>query len=181
MKREKIIYLGLTLLIGYLVIIDKNLINKADQETKTYSLSELKLTKIDVPCEVYLTKGQNQKMVIEAPENMFHRINSKTNNGILTISTSMERKLFGVFNVKDKLTDRVKIFINHDQLDRIIVSDQAKIISVDYKPISFHAANEQEQSDKQIFKVSLPEVHFAELGLIDVIPLILSNIQTRSL
>ncbi len=181
MKREKIIYLGLTLLIGYLVIIDKNLINKAEQETKTYSLSELKLTRIDVPCEVYLTEGQNQKMVIEAPENLFHRINSKTNNGILTISASLDRKLFGLFNVKDKLTDRVKIFINHDQLDRIIVSDQAKIISVDYKPIGFHASNEQEQIEKKFFNVSLPEVHFAELGLIDVIPLILNSIQTRSL
>ncbi len=175
MKREKVIYLGLILLIGYLVLIDKNTFYKADNLTKTFSLSELKLTKIDVPCEVYLTKGENKKMVIEAPENMLDRITSKQNNGILTVSASNERKLFGLFSVNSKLTEKVKIFVNHDQLDRIIVSDQAKIISVDYHPISFQASNNTQEENEFVFNVSYPSVRISELGLIDLVPLFFSQ------
>ena len=177
MQREKAIYLGLILVIAYLVLIDKNVLYKSESLTKTFNLSELRLTRIDVPCEVYLTSGENKKMVIEAPENVIDRITSISNNGVLTISAATERKVFGFFKVKDQMENKIKIFVNHDQLDRIIVNENATIISVDYKPISFRASSEATSEEDTKVTFTMANIHLSKLGLIDILPLLVSDIK----
>ena len=181
MKREKIIYLGLILLIAYLTIIERSVIFSSENTTKTFNLSELELTRIDVPCEIYLTKGDNEKLVIEAPNNILNRIVSNENNGILTIAAPIQKKVFGIFNLNEQVTGKIRIFINHNQLERIIVNENAKIISVDYKPISLQASSELKGNQNHIFSVKMPSIKLSRIGLIDLLPIILSKAKNLSI
>ncbi len=174
MKKEKLIYLGLTFLILLLTLSDNNIFLGEANSKKIYNLVDLKLTRIDMSCEVYLTKGENKKLIIEAPENIIKKINTSEENGILTIGMPIINKFFGLIKIKNNEANKVKIFVNHDQLDRIIVSDQAKIISLDYKPMSYQASVEQSQN-KGFRNLNLSLLRLTNVGLIDLAAFIVSG------
>lgn len=175
MKREKLIYLALISLIVYLALIDKNIFGNGDPITKTYDLAKINLTQIDLNCEVYLTRGDNKKLVIEAPPKILNKLSTIESNGILKIGGPIVYNFFGLVKVNTPPADKIKIFINHNQLDRIIVSDDAKIISVDYKQMSYHASNYDEPENRSP-KFDFKELSLSNLGLINIFSVIMNDL-----
>ena len=178
MKREKFIYLGLISLIIYLAIIDKNIFGSNELSTKVFDLDKIELTQIDVSCEVYLTKGDNEKLVIEAPEKIIGKIYTSEKNGILKIGGPVIHKFFGLLKVgRSNTSDNIKIYVNHNQLDRIIISEQAKIISIDYKPMSFHAST-YEENEEHLNKFDVSQLRLSNMGLIHIFAMVLNRINS---
>lgn len=149
MQKEKLIYICLALIIAVLLFLDGGFSFSGKNVSKIYNLSELKLTRIDLPCEVYITRGENEKLVVEAPKDVLDRLDINQNNGILSIGSETGGfNLLGFIKRTLNLSDEVKIYINHSQLDRIIVNNQATIISVDYKKPTYFQANSLKDEDQ---------------------------------
>lgn len=142
MRKEKIIYTSLAVIIAVMLFLDGSFSLSDKRTAQVFNLGDFKLTRIDLQCEVYITQGNNEKLVVEGPDDLLNKLSIDQNNGILSISGNAgEKSFFGLINNPLKFNERVKIYINHSQLDRIIVNNEATIISVDYKPVRYQAKN----------------------------------------
>ncbi len=147
MRKEKLIYAGLFVAIIAMLLTDNNFSFFSHSTSRVFNLAEFKLTRINLECEVFITHGANEKLVVEASNDMMKHLEINQANGILSISNKKRFSLFGFAKNYLNTTDRVKIYINHSQLDRIIVNNQATIISVDYKPIRSQVCTNNEDRD----------------------------------
>lgn len=148
MKKEKLVYIGLALIIAVMLFLDGGFTFSGEKISRVYNLTDLDLTQIDIQCEVYIARGNNEKLVLEAPDNVLKQLDITQNNGILSISKkTRSNHLFSFITKNLKPTGEVKIYINHSQLDRIIVNNEARIISVDYKQAQYHANSYQQEEE----------------------------------
>lgn len=148
MRKEKLIYAGLFVAIIAMLLTDNNFSFFNRSTSQVFNLAEFKLTRIDLECEVFITQGTNEKLVVEASNDVMKSLEINQANGILSISNKKGFSLFGFAKNYLHSPEKVKIYINHSQLDRIIVNNQATIISVDYKPVQSQVCTNNEDKNK---------------------------------
>lgn len=148
MRKEKLIYAGLFVAIIAMLLTDNNFSFFSRSTSRVFNLAEFKLTRIDLECEVFITRGNNEKLVVEASDDIMKNLEINQSNGILSISNKKGFSLFGFAKNYLNSPEKIKIYINHSQLDRIIVNNQATIISVDYKSVQSQVCTSNEVDSK---------------------------------
>ena len=131
MKRERLIYACLLIVICTLVFADQKIFSLNKNDQRVYDLSELRLTSIHVNCDIYVVRGQNKKMVIEGSTQDLNVLDINNLNGVLTVTNQNQSILSKIlFGVEEKLA--IKIYINHNDLDKIWIAEKANVISRDF-------------------------------------------------
>lgn len=176
MRRETLIYIGLILAIACLIFVDNNRLLGGMEVEKVFDLNQYDLTQIDLDCEVYVTEGENGKLVLQADEATAEKLVTSDENGILSIKQPNKNLLLKWFDFSGLAHQKVKIYINHDQLDKIRISDRATIISMDYsrnKIPSYNRADNFNGSGKLFKAFDVQSLSLPRISISNFIPAIL--------
>jgi hypothetical protein len=95
MKREFFYYIILLFLITGLIFIEISSSNKDDVHiSKVIDVQNFEKLDIDLICNIYVSIGEEQRVVLEGPEEYLNKIETELDNGILKLTESNP----GIFN-----------------------------------------------------------------------------------
>ena len=130
MKKEFNYYSVLTLVIALLLAFETNLF---DDRTKLVSrvidIENFEKLDIDLDCDIFVSLGEEQKVVFEGPLNYLNRVQTKLENGVLTISCRKPGVISQWFFPKEKDTESVSIYIKLTHADQLIMPKKGHLIS----------------------------------------------------
>jgi hypothetical protein len=135
MKGELTLYFCLTLLIAGLIASDRfsPSADTKEHSTRIIDFSELNTLILDLHCDVYLTGGDQDQLVIEGPGEIVNSIYSEESHGRLTITAQATHGFFGMLTPKTGLSEQIKVYVTLASAGKLKVSDCATLISSDVR------------------------------------------------
>lgn len=126
MKKELIYYIFLGLVVVGLIIYE---VFKNNKESRIIQVESFEKVKVDLDCQVYVSLGDEQKVVLEGPSPYLDRIEFNLEKGILQISEKTQgltSQMFGTFGRKK---ERVSLYLRLKRADQLIVPNMNNLIS----------------------------------------------------
>lgn len=130
MKREMIFYSILTLVIAVLLFFETDLLPlKSQQATKVIDVASFEKLDIDLECNIYVSLGDQQKVVFEGPAQLLQRVKTELNNGVLTITERSPGVFAQLFGMQPAKYDELNIYVNLTSTGQLIVPKKGNLIS----------------------------------------------------
>jgi len=126
MKKELIYYIFLGLVVVGLIIYE---VFKSNKESRIIQVESFEKVKVDLDCQVFVSLGEEQKVVLEGPSPYLDRIEVHMEEGILQISEKTQgltSQMFGTFGRKK---EKVCLYLRLKRADQLIVPNKDNLIS----------------------------------------------------
>ncbi len=134
MKGELKFYASLIVAISILILLDSNVFHRNSDHsllTKVIDVSAIQKLQIDLPCNIYIAKGEKEKLVFEGPANSLNNIEAVVEKGTLKISEKPNINVVNFLRRKLKLNDQINIYINLPDLNKLDIASNAKVFSAE--------------------------------------------------
>jgi len=128
MKREFFYYIILLFLITGLIFIEISSSKKDDVHiSKVIDVQNFEKLDIDLICNIYVSIGEEQRVVLEGPEEYLNKIETELDNGILKLTESNP----GIFNgFLGSLKERpVNLYLKLTSADQLIKPTKGTLIT----------------------------------------------------
>lgn len=126
MKKELIYYALLALviiaLIAYQVISTKN-------ESRIIKVEAFEKIKVEVDCQIFVSRGEEQKVVIEGPAPYLDRIEVQMDHGMLVLSEKEQGLTSQIFGTYGQKQEKISLYLRIRSNDELIVPDKTRLIS----------------------------------------------------
>lgn len=130
MKKELIYYSLLTLVIALLLFFETNLFNdNTDFVSKVIEVEAFEKLDIDIDCNIYVSLGDEQKVVFEGPANYLKKVETHMENGVLKISCKKPGMLAELFGADGKGSESVNVYIKLTNANQLIMPEKGNLIS----------------------------------------------------
>ena len=130
MKRELIYYSILTLVIAALLFFETDLLRlKSQQSTRVIDIESFEKLDIDVECNIFVSLGDEQKVVFEGPAQLLQRVQTEMNDGVLTITERSPGFFAQLFGVQPAEHEDLNVYINLTNTDQLIAPKKGNLIS----------------------------------------------------
>ena len=130
MKKELIYYSILTLIIALLLVFETNLFDeKTKLVSKVIKTDAFEKLNIDLDCDIYVSLGDEQKVVFEGPSKYLDRVETNLEDGILTISCKKPGMITKWFSSDAGDPEAVKVYIKLTHSDQLIMPKRGNVIS----------------------------------------------------
>jgi len=130
MKKEFIYYSVLTLVIALLLFFETNLFNDNTKfVSKVVEVEEFQKLDIDLDCNIYVSLGEEQKVVFEGPEKYLSKVETRLENGVLTIFCKKPGLFAELFNYSTENPESVNIYVKLTDSDQLIMPKKGNLIS----------------------------------------------------
>lgn len=129
MKKELIHYSILTLVIAGLLFFETNIFNNKKNVSKVVQISSFDKLNIDLDCNIYVSLGEEQKVVFEGPKHALDRVETQMENGVLTISAQKIGLFAELFKSKDLQTESLNVYIKLTDTAQLITPKKGNLIS----------------------------------------------------
>lgn len=135
MKKEVRFYAALVVLISALLFIDRQFVRDQDAlATRILPVEEFDSLKINWPCTVYITSGEENTVILEGKSRMLERIDASLKNGVLTIERKGLNRIITALTGSPFTGGPVNIYIQLARHKPLIVPGDARVIkSLDYQ------------------------------------------------
>ena len=105
MKKEIIYYSILTLAIALLLVFETNLFSEESKYvSKVVEVEEFERLDIDLDCDIYVSLGEEQKVVFEGPAAFLDQVETQLVNGVLKITHKQPGLLSKIFGDESEET-----------------------------------------------------------------------------
>lgn len=130
MKRELIYYSILTLVIAALLFFETDLLRlKSQHSTKVIDIESFEKLDIDLDCNIYVSLGEEQKVVFEGPAQLLQRVQTEMQNGVLTITERSPSFFAQLLGVEPSEHNDLNVYINLTSADQLISPKKGNLIS----------------------------------------------------
>lgn len=130
MKKELIYYSLLIAVIAVLLFFETNLFNDNTQFiSKVVDVESFEKLDIDLDCNIYVSLGEEQKVVFEGPAKYLDKVQTNLDNGVLKISCSKPGFFAELFDNKSDKTGEVNIYVKLTDADQLIMPKKGNLIS----------------------------------------------------
>jgi len=128
MKREIVYYIILLFLISGLIFIETNTDKEDDVNiSKVIDVNNFKKLDIDLNCNIYVSIGEEQRVVLEGPEEYLNKIEADLDDGILRLTEKTSRIFPGFLgNSRNK---PVNLYLKLTSADQLIQPTKGKLIT----------------------------------------------------
>jgi hypothetical protein len=129
MKKEIIYYLVLLILISGLIFIEtKNDDQDEVNISKVIDVKDFQKLDIDVNCNVYVSIGEEQRVVLEGPEQYLNKIETSFENGILKLSEKTPG-ILGGFLKSGESTESINLYLKLTSTDQLVTPMKGNLIT----------------------------------------------------
>ena len=130
MKKELIYYAILTLIIALLLFFETDLFrNNEAYISKVIDFESFDKLDIDLDCNIYVSLGEEQKVVFEGPAKYFNNLKTKLEDGVLKIYCKDPGLFSSWINPGDEDTQAVNIYVKLTHTDQLILPKKGNLIS----------------------------------------------------
>ncbi len=130
MRKELIYYSILTLIIAGLLFFETNIIGfNSENITKVIKISNWEKLDIDLACNIYVSVGDEQKVVFEGPARYIERVETHLENGILKISAKEVSFFSQLFRGNSADIESLNVYIKITDADQLITPRRGNLIS----------------------------------------------------
>lgn len=130
MKKELIYYSILTLTIALLLFFETNLFkDNTAYVSKVIDIESFDKLDIDLDCNIYVSLGEEQKVVFEGPAKYLNNVETRLEDGVLKISCKEPGLFSSWINPSDEDTEAVSIYVKLTHADQLIIPKKGNLIS----------------------------------------------------
>lgn len=130
MKKELIYYSVLTLSIALLLFFETNLFqDNTGSISKVINTDSFEKLDIDLDCNIYVSLGDEQKVVFEGPANYLNSVRTDLEDGVLKISCRKPGLLANWFNPIEEDAGAVSVYVKLTEPDQLIIPKKGNLIS----------------------------------------------------
>ena len=130
MKKELIYYSVLTIVIALLLAFETNLFeDETGLVSKVIDIESFEKLDIDLDCDIYVSLGEEQKIVFEGPSKYASRVVTKLKDGVLTISCKKAGLLSQWISPDEEVPQSVSLYIKLTDSDQLIMPEKGTLIS----------------------------------------------------
>ena len=142
MKKEIIYYTVLLFLISGLIFIETNTSEKGEVNiSKVIDVDEFKKLDIDLICNIYVSIGEEQRVVLEGPEQYLNKIETTFEDGILKLT----EKTPGLINnllEKGSKDQSINLYLKLTSADQLVIPTKGNLITNE-SSLDFHIKEQQ--------------------------------------
>jgi hypothetical protein len=137
MKKEIIYYTVLLFLISGLIFIETNTSEKGEVNiSKVIDVDEFKKLDIDLICNIYVSIGEEQRVVLEGPEQYLNKIETKFEDGILKL-TEQTPGLINNLLEKGSKDQSINLYLQLTSADQLVTPTKGNLITNE-SSLDFH-------------------------------------------
>lgn len=130
MKKELIYYSILTLGIALLLFFETNLFrDNTDLVSKVVETEAFDKLDIDLECNIYVSLGDEQKVVFEGPAKYLDRVETRLENGVLKVFCRKPGLFAELLNTDDEKEGPVNVYIKLTDSDQLIMPKNGNLIT----------------------------------------------------
>jgi len=130
MKKEIFYYLTLVFGIAGLMLFETiSPDSKSVNISKVIDVDRFEKLDIDLACNIYVSIGDEQKVVLEGPEQYLNHIEAHLENGILKLSGKSLGVLDGIFNASQKSEKEVNLYLQLTDASQLIAPKKGHLIT----------------------------------------------------
>jgi len=145
MKKEIIYYTVLLLLISGLIFIETNTSDDSEVNiSKVIDVEGFKKLDIDLICNIYVSIGDEQRVVLEGPEQYLNKIETKLEGGVLKLSEKAPGFIKGLLESGSK-DQSINLYLKLTSADQLITPTKGTLITNE-SSLDFHLKQHQQMS-----------------------------------
>lgn len=130
MKKEFIYYSILTLVIALLLFFETNLFNDNTKfVSKVVEVKEFEKLDIDLNCNIYVSIGEEQKVVFEGSAKYLNKVETHLENGVLKIFCKKPGLFAELLNYSTENPESINIYVKLTDSDQLIMPKKGNLIS----------------------------------------------------
>lgn len=130
MKKEILYYSVLLIVISSLLFFETDLFNGNKQNySKVIDIESFEKLDIDLACNIYVSIGEEQKVVFEGPEKYVNLIEAKLENGILKISAKEVGIISKLFGTNNQQEESLNLYIKLTDVNQLLTPKKGNLIS----------------------------------------------------
>jgi len=150
MKKEIIYYLVLLILISGLIFIEtKNDDQDEVNISKVIDVKDFEKLDIDVNCNVYVSIGEEQRVVLEGPEQYLNKIETSFENGILKLSEKTPG-ILGGFLKSGEGNESINLYLKLTSTDQLVTPMKGNLITNESTLNNLQELNHELSFNKQL-------------------------------
>lgn len=132
MKKEILYYTILLVVIVSLIAFETSNISKSDSDvhiSKVIDVEAFDKLDIDLQCNIYVSIGDEQRVVLEGPEIHLNRIESRLENGVLKLTEQAPGFLRDLLSNKNTGEFQVNLYLKLTSADQLMMPKNGKLIT----------------------------------------------------
>ena len=130
MKKELIYYSIFTLVIAVLLFFETNIFDDSRKNiSKVIEIGSFEKLDIDLDCNIYVSLGEEQKVVFEGPKRFLDQVETQLENGILTISARKKSIFAEFFKTSNADPKSLNLYIKLTDTAQLITPKKGNLIS----------------------------------------------------
>lgn len=130
MKKEILYYSILLIVISSLLFFETDLFDGRPQTySKIIDVEYFDKLDIDLACNIYVSIGEEQKIVFEGPERYINLIETSLENGVLKISAKEVGLLRSLFRANGPNAESLNLYINLTDTNQLLTPKRGNLIS----------------------------------------------------
>ncbi|MCK5704658.1 MAG: DUF2807 domain-containing protein [Cyclobacteriaceae bacterium] len=130
MKKEILYYSILLIFISSLLFFETNLFNgNSHKYSKIIDVKSFEKLDIDLACNIYVSIGEEQKIVFEGPKKYLNLIEAKLENGILKISEKEVGIFAELFGTNNHDAESLNLYIKLTDVNQLLTPKKGNLIS----------------------------------------------------
>ena len=130
MKKEILYYSILLIIISSLLFFETDLFNGSAQKySKIIDVESFEKLDIDLACNIYVSIGEEQKIVFEGPKRYLNLVETKLENGVLKISAKETRIFPELFGANNHNAASINLYIKLTDTNQLITPKKGNLIS----------------------------------------------------
>lgn len=164
MKKELIYYSTFAIVISSLLFFEIR--NNNQNYSKVIDVEVFDKLSVDLACNIYVSIGDEQKLVAEGPENYLDLIDVKLENGTLIITEKKVGVLSGLFGQKIANPEDLNLYIKLTDVCQLVPPKKGNLISNEaslYLEIDKDEIMSNDQGLKEILKMLTGQLGFIKI------------------
>ncbi|MCG8310976.1 MAG: DUF2807 domain-containing protein [Cytophagales bacterium] len=130
MKKELIYYSILTLVIALLLAFETNPFDdKVKLISKVIETEAFEKLDIDLDCNIYVSLGEEQKVVFEGPSKYLRRVEANLEDGVLSISCKKPGVIAKWLNSSEAHAKSINVYVKLTHTNQLIKPRKGNVIS----------------------------------------------------
>jgi hypothetical protein len=168
MKKEILYYSTLLIVISSLLFFETNLFHRGSQSySKIIDVETFDKLDIDLACNIYVSIGDEQKIVFEGPKKYINLVEATLENGILKITSKKGGILDELFGSSDRNAKALNLYINLTDTSQLLTPKKGNLISNEtfiYLELEHNEKSGPNESLRRIFKILGSQFGFIQLS-----------------
>jgi hypothetical protein len=130
MRKEFISYSILSIFIALLLFFETGILKDKQQDaTKLVRVEPFEKLEIDLECDIYVSLGEEQKIVFEGPNRYLNKVRTTMQSGVLKISCEPPGMIARIFKNATYEPGSVKIYVKLTDAGQLIRPKKGNLIS----------------------------------------------------